>query len=485
MLKATLRGAVLLGLWGITVPGFAEVQNVRVGGDITVRGFYRSVLDLHDEGTVTDTSGQDDDGDGAGDGLEREDNFFMSTVGINLGADLTENVSAFIRIANERNWDIGGDAATGSDDGDFDLSQAYITLKELFYSPVTLKVGTQPIVWGRGFVLGSSLLPGTVLGGNDRNASIAANEFTDFTAFDAVRATLDFADMAGMGLPLTADYVYIKVNENSPILADDLNIQGINFGTKLDAANSEFETYFLNKRDKNVTALGGRDGSVNTLGIRGSAQPGEGTYVYGELAYQFGKRVTDLHSVLASGDSHQAWGLDLGGDYTLSDVMMTPKFGAEWIYFSGNDVDGAVAGWDPLVRGYFTTAIREFQTGSAVPGFYPVDQTCFAGGAAASSCTSAVTNQHQFSLYGSLKPMEDLTVNQRLSWFILDDGAIPVAGAKRESYAGTEWDTVLTYDYTEDVQLGLIYALFAPGSAYRAPNDATAQELITSVSLKF
>jgi hypothetical protein len=483
MLKATLRGAVLLGLCGITVPGFAEVQNVRVGGDITIRGFYRSVLDLHDEGGATDTSGSDDDGVGGGDGLDREDHFFMSTVGVNLGADLTENVSAFIRLANERDWNI-----SGADDANVDISQAYVTLrelvgrKELFYLPLTLKVGAQPISWGRGFVLGSNLLPSIALSGNDRHASIAANEFTDYTAFDAVRATLDFADMAGMGLPLTADYVYIKADENVPGQPDDVNFQGINFGTKLDAANAEFETYYLNKRDKNTA---GKDGSVNTLGIRGSAQPGEGAYLYGELALQYGRRATDLHGVMGAGDSQQAWAFDLGGDYTLSDVMMTPKIGGEWIFFSGKDSNGAVSGWDPIARGYFTSAIREFQTGSGVAGFYPVDQTCFANSVAGTSCTSAVTNQHQLSLYGSLKPMEDLTVNQRLSWFLLDVGAIPVAGAKRERYAGTEWDTVLTYDYTEDVQLGLIYALFAPGSTYRSPNDATAQELITSVSLKF
>jgi hypothetical protein len=162
--------------------------------------------------------------------------------------------------------------------------------------------------------------------------------------------------------------------------------------------------------------------------------------------------------------------------------MMNPKIGAEWVFRSGKDVDGAVAGWDPIAPGYFTTALREFQTGTGVFGFYPADQTCAtAPGGATGSCT----NQHQFSLYGGLKPIEDLSVDQRLSLFMLDRGALPVSGAKRERFAGTEWDTVVTYAYTDDVQLGLIYALFAPGSVYRTPRDATAQELVTSVSVKF
>jgi len=178
-MKATLYSAVLLGLLAWSMPSFAEVQNVKVGGDTTVRGFYRKNLDLHDEGSDPGT------------GLET-DRFFMHTTGVNVGTDLTENVSAFIRITNERDWDSTNTAEAA---GDIDLSQAYLTLKELFYSPLTLRVGTQPIVWGRGFIIGSNLFPSVNSTGDDRNASISANEYTDFTAFDAIRATLDLSNV--------------------------------------------------------------------------------------------------------------------------------------------------------------------------------------------------------------------------------------------------------------------------------------------------
>ena len=68
---------------------------------------------------------------------------------------------------------------------------------------------------------------------------------------------------------------------------------------------------------------------------------------------------------------------------------------------------------------------------------------------------------------------------------------MPVSAARtrtegeRRSYIGSEWDTQVLYNYTEDVQLGLIYALFNPGNVFRTPNDDTAQELISSVSVKF
>lgn len=481
MLKATLRSAVLLGLLLVSTPIYAEVQNVKVGGDVTVRGFYRRNLDLHDESSgngVAVEAHRKRVGSGLA-GLDRE-SFIMSTIGVNIGADLSENVSAFIRLANERDWD----STSGADTTDLDISQAYVTLKELFYTPLTVRLGTQPIVWGRGFVLGSNLFPSVNNRGNDRNSSITANEFTDFTAFEAIRATLDLSNLGGMSLPLTADYVYIKTDENDVNSNDDVNIQGVNLGTKLDAANAELETYFLNKRDKATgTPTNSNFGSVSTIGLRGSAQPMQGFYTYGELAYQFGKRTTDPSGVLSAGGGHQAWAVDLGGDYTFANVTSSPKLGLEWRFYSGRNIPGSpgdnktgTGGWAPIAPGYFTTALREFQTQNTVVGFYPTDHA---------NVTSAGTNQHEFALYGSFAPLEDLTVGQRLAWFSVDKEVISETGAKPNGFLGTEWDTNIVYNYTEDVQLGLLYGLFAPGNVFREPADSTAQELVTTVSVKF
>ena len=500
MVKATRRSAVLLGVAAIGLlaasgPSFAEVQNVKVGGDVTIRSFWRKNLDLNQEGCNTGAAACTvGDASGAGATPLEGDAFFMTTTGINIGADLTENVSAFIRLANERDW-----AQDGGATGDIDISQAYVTLKELFYSPLTVRIGTQPIVWGRGFILGSNLLPSVLSGigaGNDRNTAITANEFTDFTAFDALRATLDLSSVANV--PVTLDAVYIKLDENTPGIGDDSNIMGFNLGTKLDAMNSEFEAYFLNKRDKNGNALAagpalapgsGENGSVNTLGIRGSAKPVEGASVYGELAYQFGKRTPGYDAEIhPTGDATHGWAVDLGTDYTL-DVATKPKLGGEWIYYSGTDNAGAQTGWDPIAPSYFPTLLRSFQTRSTAAGLYPVDQP---------GVPSAYTNQHELALYGSFKPIEDLTIAPRLSWFIAD---VPIkqppiatlAQTGRNRFLGTEWDTRVTYDYTDDVQFGLAYGLFLPGNVFRntinvgavSGNDSHAQELITSVSVKF
>ena len=468
MMKATLRSAVLLGLLAAgAMPSFAEVQNVKVGGDVTVRGFYRQNLDLHGE---------------RNDKLQGADtqNFFMQTSAINVAADLTENVSAFVRFSAERDWNVDNASVSGtavSQPGVVTMSQSYITLKELFYSPLTLRVGRQPIVWGRGFVLGSNLFPDVNTRGDDHNRSITANEYTDYTAFPAIRATLDLSHMGGMSLPLTADYVYIKSNEGDVNASDDVNIQGINFSSHFDSWGSEAEAYYLNKRDKS-SAVAGNDnfGSVNTIGLRGSAKPVSGSSVWAELAYQFGKNAADPAGVARAGEATQAWATNLGAEFSMADVMTKPKLGAEWRFYSGKDVDGARGGWAPIAPGYFTTALREFQTQSTVAGFYPVDQA---------NATSAGTNQHELAVFGGFSPIEDLSISPRLSFFFTDKGVIPVAGSKRKNYIGAEWDTNVVYNYTEDVQVGLLYAMFAPGNVFRTPNDSVAQEIVTTVGVKF
>lgn len=475
MMKATHRRAVLLGvvtvgMFGLSIPSFAEVQNVKVGGDLTVRAFHRQNLDLN----------RDDD-------ANDEQNFVMQSVALNVAADLTENVSAMIRFANESDWS----AAIANDlsSGDVDVSQAYVTLKELFYSPLTLRVGTQPIKWGRGLVLGSNLLPsilstGSFTGG-DRNNAIAADEYTDFTAFNGVRATLDLGTMAGdMAMPpLVLDTVYIKLDENTQGRDDDTNLLGFNLGAKFDSMNSEAEWYYLNKRDRSVF----KHGSVSTLGLRGSASPVENAWLYSELAYQFGKDAAALDGGgLPTGIPHQAWLANLGIEFLLADAAMSPKIGAEWLFKSGRNKDGALYGWDAIAPSYFPTLIRSYQVRSTdTGGLYPVDQA---------GVTAAFTNQHDLALYGSLKPIEDLTVDARLTWFIQDVGSIGAAAtdSKRNRFLGTEFDKKWTYQYTDDVTLALAYGIFWPGNTFRATSAGTpvrgdniGQTLITEASLKF
>jgi len=504
MLKATLRSAVLLGLVLWSVPSFAEVQNVRVGGEVNVRAFHRDSLRLSED--VVNTVGGDSTAgpvNAAADFGPGEDDFLQQLTAVDIGADLTENVSTQLRLINQRVW--GGFASDATDTAVTDsgsaveVSLANITLKELFYAPLTVTLGRQRLWFGRGFIVGSRLLQGDA----DPGQNIAADEFTDLTAFDAIRGTLDLSGIAG-GLPIVVDGVYAKVDENDVSIggatdssADDVNLVGVNIGSKFNQWNSEVEAYYWNKRDNenNDGTNLETNSQANTLGFRGSVSPLEGTSVWSELAYQWGRRITSAityDAEGAAGDDYSAWAANLGLDYTAGGVAWMPTVGGEWIFWSGDEDaasgsgNTAIGGWDPVFRGRFTSLIREFQGA----GFYMPAQSGAGGGGAQgtfNNVTNSATNQHQLALHAALKPLEDLSVDNRLTWFIADKGIRPTTtpGTKLEHYLGAEWDVVANYNYTEDVQIGAVYGIFWPGSVFRSPYDDVAQELVTSVSVKF
>ncbi|MBU4141214.1 MAG: hypothetical protein KKA80_04900, partial [Candidatus Omnitrophica bacterium] len=135
----------LIGLVAFVAhPAYAEVQNIKVSGDIQALGVYRNNYDLED-GKVIFGGGADIDSYPA----EDTDSLFMSVVRLRVDADLTDNVSACVRLANLREWDVAEAAAD-----DIVLDLAYVTLKEMLYSPLTLVIGRQILQYGDGLILG-------------------------------------------------------------------------------------------------------------------------------------------------------------------------------------------------------------------------------------------------------------------------------------------------------------------------------------------
>ncbi|MFH1492288.1 MAG: hypothetical protein ABIE81_02970, partial [Candidatus Omnitrophota bacterium] len=134
---------------GLAIPAFAEVQNIKVSGDIKVTGVNRGQLDLReasDENELDDTISA-----------------MLSTVRLRVDADLTENVSTTVRLINERVWgelynENSQDATSGSStigqDALVELDLAYLTLKEFFYAPLTVIIGRQPLRYGNGLIIG-------------------------------------------------------------------------------------------------------------------------------------------------------------------------------------------------------------------------------------------------------------------------------------------------------------------------------------------
>ena len=166
-------------------------------------------------------------------------------------------------------------------------------------------------------------------------------------------------------------------------------------------------------------------------------------------------------------------------DYAWKPVLM-----AEYIFYSGESntgnrnvtTQGDYGGWDPMYRGKFDTAIREFQN-----VFYGTSQPS----------TPAYTNQHQVLIGGTIEPTDSVTIEGKMGMFWLANPYTNQDGGQNSEYSdrwvGTELDMNVTWDYTEDVTFGLLTGFFFPGShwSHAASFDDVASDLVATVKLSF
>jgi len=438
--------ALLVGL--TFSAAYAEIQNVKVSGDIVASGVARNHFNL------VNTGGQ---GTGGADKSILKQNFLMSQVRVRVDADLTDNVMATVRLINERIWNGQNDtAASGS--GDINLDLAYVTLKEFLYSPLSLTIGRQEISFGNGLIIGNAKVPG--------NATSIPTDLTERKAFDAIRATLDYN-------PLVVDLVYAQVKQANSVDRNTVSLAGVNVNYALDKKNNVSAYYWL-KRNNNNAILTSRPDELSTIGALISSNPIENLVASLEAAYQFGKNTETTNQ-----KKHQAWALQAMADYTFAKVKTTPKIGASYTYLSGNTTspnDRSNAGWDPM--------FYDQKLNNIVYTLLPF------------------SNMNAFNLKGSMKPVDDVTVSLVFGYYGVAqknsaaftvphtyDGGATYYGTGTGTYTGKTHlgdalDATITYDYTEDVQFGLTGGYFRPGDALTS-DTANAQQIIGSMKVVF
>lgn len=470
------------------VPAFAAVQNVKVSGDILSRYIMRNNFDL---------------GKGNGSSSEDEIGVFNSVVRLRVDADLTDNVQAVVRLINERDWTVN-DAANS----DVDVDLAYVTFKEFLYSPLTVMIGRQELHFGNDMIMGDGV------GQPDPNAvsgfsttGVGTNQTTNYTeasgindsvngdlayrkAFDAIRATLDYD-------PMVIDLVYAKIYKGLITGAennDDINLWGMNAGYKFNDNWSTFaEGYFWSK-DNGILKYTGANTAVDkadvvhTLGARVSTMPTKKINLQQEIAYQFGTKISPAASGIIERD-RSAWAAQSVAMF-VPGWKYEPTFGLIYSYFSGDanrNSTGmtAAAGktyhaWDPMF---------ENQTnGHIINALFPQ------------------SNAHNIDFMAKFMPLDDITVQADYVYLLMakkpaaaqwaqvnmndyDGSGYFFLGDRRE--LGHEFDVNVLYDYTEDVQFGLLVGWFWPGRSLRKMSDqgndyrATAAEAIASCNVKF
>jgi len=472
-----------LFVFAAAVPAFAAVQNIKVSGDILARYIGRNDFDLTKGGTDAEDH-------------KDEISVFNSVVRLRVDADLTDNVGATVRLINERNW-----KENNSANSDIDLDLAYVTLKEFLYSPLTLTIGRQELHFGNDMIIGDGV------GNPNRNAvsgGIGTNQTTNYNeafgygsvngdlayrkAFDSIRATLNYD-------PLVIDVVYATIdheNITGSETNDWINLYGINAAYQFsDKWNTLAEGYFWSKDDSSAKYIGTNTAvdkldSVQTIGGRVSTMPNSKLNIQQEIAYQFGTKVSPATTTGIVERDRSAWAAQ-------SVVMVTPgwkytpTFGLIYSYFSGDaNRDstglGANAGktyhaWDPMF---------ENQTnGHIINALFPQ------------------SNAHNIDAMAKFSPIEDVWLQLDYVYLLMAkassisgvmdmndyDGSGYYFNAGKKAL-GQEIDVNLIYNYTEDVQLGLLCGWFFPGKAIASESSGskqgeTAAEAIASCKVSF
>ena len=463
---------------------YAEIQNVKVSGDIIASGVVRNHFNLQ-VGPF-------------GDKGDLQQSFFMTQTRVRVDADLTDNVTATVRLINERVWGNGTGRVNyyeGEQDGNYidyggsldngmgiDLDLAYVTLKEFLYSPLTLTIGRQEIKFGNGLIIGRAGPGGQFLPINQ-----IPGDLSERKAFDAIRATLNYN-------PLVVDVIYAKVEQPVTFRNNTTELLGINANYAI-TKMIDLSAYYFMKSSNNAGMLAsrGKADKVNTIGTLLSIKPIEGLVTSLEAAYQFGKndtRIVDDGKMNTS--RHNAWAAQAMVDYTFTKLKMAPMLGFSYTYLSGGADTGKKRnmGWDSM--------------------FYDQKLNNIA------YALLPFTNLSVFNLKGSIKPMTDVTLmlnygyydrasGSASGWIVspgtydagqsyIDSGLDNYYGAyyTGKQHLGDAIDATILYDYTEDVQFGLTAGWFKSGRGLATDWDSDgtgarrdATQLIGSVKVIF
>jgi len=463
----------LLAVAFVAAPAFASVQNVKVSGDINSTFVSRYRFDL---GNPTE-------------GNRFDQNFFMTQTKLRVDADLTDKVSTTVALINERAWDAETRAAAAADntgDTEIDLNLAYVTIKEMLYSPLTVVVGRQAFAFGNSFVI-DSMGPNRSIGAYRGGLQGVAEDLTQRKAMDAIRLILDYN-------PLTIDLVYSKIDANNLTgeadtsgYKDDVDLLGTNLNYKLgDKMNTVVEAYFWAKSDNsNKYSAGRKTDTVYMPGARVAADVLDGLNLGAEVAMQRGTYSrADNDNVKREAIAYQ-----LIGNYALpfeQTKEYRPVLTTAFSYFSGDKgpLTGTVnqkkySGWDPMFENQnrgkiFNTLFNQ-------------------------------SNAMVAQIKGTISPIEDVTAAVEWSGLWLakkinntpasttsnfalyqpDGTSLTPALNKDNTKLGDELDLYLTYAYTEDVTIGATLGWFKPGDLFQAPNRKTATQAMVNMDVKF
>jgi hypothetical protein len=416
----------LTALTGVVANTFADVQNIRLSGDVRLRGYY-----LADAGPDNVSN----------------DSFIAQRTRVSVEADLEDHVLVVATMSAENLWGGSGSGsrlsgATVSDQ--IGLVEGYVQLNEVFYSAATLKLGRQHLHYGHGLILSS-----------------VEQEYN----YDAARLVLDY-------YPLTIDLIASKIASGSSFGVPSAP----DWDTNLLFANARYEM-----TDSLIKNIEGYLGYLSSRGASGMATPlivgvrsdmnlTEGLNTYAEVAHEFGD------AGAGAADDLSAWLINVGGSFSFKDTQWAPVVNGSWTWASGGGAtEHNFVPWFDYVEGY-----NGYLAAPALSNIHILNL----GGSVKPCENTTVSLQAYYYMMSDSDGVAFSNSAVDFGGLPIIGTATSISSSKE---IGWEFDTIVGYDYSKDVRCQLVYALFVPGTSVHTATsfDAVAHEVRGELNVKF
>src|SRR5256712_12419146 len=373
-IRKTLSGWMTLAVFavgGVMVaadPAFAktDMDQLTIGGEARIRYEIRNNTSLNSNNSNESAA--------------------MHRIRVNVGYDLTPDVSFFAQLQDARVWGTEGNGLTGGPAGSgigtvsaanlggtgVDLHQGYILLKNVLVSGLSVKAGRQEIIFGDHRLFGNF---GWSQVGN---------------SFDAVRLThsmpigdvdlfwariIDTENAAGCGAAAsstTASCSGVIFPGNGFKGTTDQDVYGL-YVTLKAIPNWTIELYYFLLKDgraPGTTAITQAQASGQARSTVGGRINGKaaGLDATAEMAWQLGSISSGVAGAPANDVHINAWAGAFRAGYTMDVVSMKPRVGIEIDYASGDGCAGtgpgtaAATGGTCKAQGDFNTFYNLFPT---------------------------------------------------------------------------------------------------------------------------
>ncbi len=477
MKKAVAVGLAVLMAAAIT-PAFAELQNVEVGGEVRVRfnailnnynkplgmvmripagrilgrpvGIFNGPPTFNGPGILSFYSWDSDGGDL---------NFVEQRTKLHVKADFTDEVTAFIEFDSYDIWgeDFRSNYVTGVDGraasvDDVELNQAYIEARNMWGTPLTLRVGRQELSFGDQWLVGPKDFGPNFVG----------------RSFDAVRLTY-------AGDSYSIDAFASKLAENFGDFGDnDVDFYGV-YASCTALENVTFDVYWFLLRDDRplndtvgtpalewAESLLGVDNydttNLNTVGFRAAGHYAafdysvQGAYQFGDAGQQgFGFKPYRYGDDDAKFD---VFGAKIVLGYTF-DAPWAPRIHADYSYYGGEDNRDITLGeWlNPFHKPQASVSFNRLFSNQMYNGSFDLHND--------------LSNVHIFRIGGMAHPRPNLHLILDLTYFLADKtfdrpsrfGVFPFMTDNADDNLGWAVDVAGIYNFTEDLTFWAHYSL--------------------------